>query len=98
MQFSATYLYCPGESVCNSGKGLLRWKAPQINFEKCHLGNCRICTPSESAAPPKFLLSFGKSVAATTITIPRVLFNTMHSKIVCPTIMRTKVYIRQLTH
>ena len=27
MRFSASYLYCPGQSINNSGKELLHWKA-----------------------------------------------------------------------
>jgi len=38
MRFSSTYIYCPGESTIHSGKGLLHWKALQIDFEKCHFG------------------------------------------------------------
>ena len=38
MLFSATYLYCSGESINNTGKGFLHWKSFHIDFEKCHFG------------------------------------------------------------
>ena len=34
LQFSATYSYCTGDSINNSGKELLNWKALQIDSIK----------------------------------------------------------------
>ena len=56
MPFFTTYLYCPGETIIQSGKGFLHRKALYIDFEKCNFGK-RLLTPS-AASPPKSSLGF----------------------------------------
>ena len=38
MRFSATYSYCPAQSMNNSGKWLFHLKALQIQFEEYYFG------------------------------------------------------------